>query len=187
MFNGAVPERIHGVRLVLRLIMPADADYVHSLRTDARYNAHLSPVTGSADDQRAWIEQYKHREAAGQEYYYIIERRDDAQVCGTVRLYDILEDCFTWGSWILDENKPAMAALESAVLSFGAGFDYLAADKALFDVRRMNTHATSFYRRFNAVETRHDDTNIYFKLTREQFFKDQADYKKFLRRSDEKT
>lgn len=180
MFNGAVPERIHGVRLVLRLIMPEDADYIHDLRTDARYNTHLSPVTGSVDDQRAWIEQYKRREAARQEYYYVIERRDDAQVCGTVRLYDIQEDCFTWGSWILDEHKPAMAALESATLSFRVGFVCLSAKSALIDVRRLNTHATSFYRRFNAIETRYDDTNIYFELTREQFLADQGGYQKII-------
>lgn len=178
MINGTAPERVQGVSLVLRLIMPEDADYIHNLRTDGRYNTHLSPVTGSADDQRDWIMEYKRREAAGQEYYYVIERRDDARVCGTVRLYDIRDDCFTWGSWILDEQKPAKAALESAVLSFSIGFDCLSTDKALIDVRRLNTHATSFYRRFNAIEIRHDDTNIYFELTREQFFADRASYQR---------
>ena len=144
MSNSAAPVRIQGVRLILRLIKPEDADYVYSLRTDGRYNTHLSPVTGSVADQHAWIEQYKWREAAGQEYYYIIERRDNGQACGTVRLYDIQDTCFTWGSWILDEHKPAKAALESAVLSFEAGFNYLAATKALLDVRRLNIHATTF-------------------------------------------
>ena len=180
MFNGAVPERIHGVRLVLRLIVPEDAGYIHNLRTDDRYNTHLSPVTGNVEDQRAWIEQYKRREAAGQEYYYVIERRDDARACGTVRLYDIRDDCFTWGSWILDEHKPTKAALESAVLSFGIGFDYLAAGKAFIDVRRLNTHATSFYRRFKAVETRRDDENIYFELTRAQFVAERANHQRII-------
>ena len=180
MFNDALPERIQGVRLALRLIMPEDADYIHHLRTDGRYNTHLSPVIGSVDDQRTWIEQYKRREAAGQEYYYVIERRDDAQVCGTVRLYDVQDNRFTWGSWILDEHKPAKAALESAVLSFGAGFDYLAAGKALIDVRSLNTHATSFYRRFKAIETQRDDENIYFELTREQFVAERANHQRII-------
>ena len=180
MFNGAVPERIHGVRLVLRLIMPTDADYVHNLRTDARYNAHLSPVTGSVDDQRAWIEQYKRREAAGQEYYYVIERCDDAQVCGTVRLYDIQEDCFTWGSWILDEHKPAMAALESAVLIYQIGFNIVGINKCLFDVRKDNQRTLDFHHRFGAVEIRKDDQNTYFELTREQFFSGQIGYQKII-------
>jgi transposase len=30
-------------------------------------------------DQRAWIEQYKRREAVGQEYYYVVERHDSSE------------------------------------------------------------------------------------------------------------
>jgi RimJ/RimL family protein N-acetyltransferase len=166
--NSAL-RRIDGVRLRLRLIETEDAGYIHGLRTDARYNSHLSAVTGTPADQRGWIEQYKHREAEGREYYYVIERRSDAQRCGTVRLYNIQHDRFTWGSWILDENKPAKAALESAVLSFGAGFDDQNVCKALIDVRHLNTHATAFYRRFGATETGRDADNIYFELTRDKF------------------
>lgn len=172
MSNSAAPMRIQGVRLVLRLIKPEDADYLYNLRIDERYNTHLSQVKGSVADQYAWIEQYKLRESAGQEYYYIIERRDNGQACGTVRLYDIQDTCFTWGSWILDENKPAKAALESAVLSFGAGFDCVTASRALIDVRRLNIHATAFYQRFNASEIKRDDENIYLEYTREQFLTD---------------
>ena len=61
-----VPEnlaRVEGPNLTLRLIRPADADYVHALRTDPAYNRHLSEVRGTAEDQRRWIEAYKAREA----------------------------------------------------------------------------------------------------------------------------
>lgn len=78
-------------------------------------------MPGTAEYQRRWIEAYKTCEAAGTEFYYIIELHDGTS-CGTVRLYDIGTDIFTWGSWILDHNKPHKAALQSAVLSFGAGF-----------------------------------------------------------------
>ena len=180
MFNGAVPERIHGVRLVLRLIVPEDAGYIHNLRTDDRYNTHLSPVTGNVEDQRAWIEQYKRREAAGQEYYYVIERRDDARACGTVRLYDIRDDCFTWGSWILDEHKPAKAALESAVLVYQFGFNIAGINKCLFDVRKDNQRTLDFHHRFGSVEISNNDQNTYFELTREQFISNQTGYQKII-------
>ena len=101
--------------------MPEDAAFIHGLRTDPAYNTHLSPVTGTVADQRAWITAYKTREAAGAELYYIIERRDRVP-CGAVRLYDITTDSFTWGSWILNADKPPKAALESALLSFSVGF-----------------------------------------------------------------
>lgn len=162
-------NRLEGPRLRLRLVEPDDASYIHGLRMDPRYNQHLSPVTGTADDQRAWIERYKAREAEGREYYYLIERRDNGVTCGVVRLYDIAGDSFTWGSWILDHNKPAKAALESAVLSFSAGFEQLACLRGILDVRRENAHAQSFYRRFGMTETGSDEMNIYFEYQRDAF------------------
>lgn len=166
-------KRVEGVQLAIRLVEPCDAAYIQGLRTDPVYSAHLSKVSGTVDDQRIWIETYKEREAKGLEYYYVIESVARGMPCGVVRLYDIREDSFTWGSWILDENKPRKAALESAVLSFGIGFDCLDRPKALIDVRRENHKALSFYRRLGMTQISADDTDIYFRYTANQYFKDQ--------------
>ena len=167
--------RIEGPGLVLRLIEPEDAAYVHGLRTDPAYNRHLSEVSGTAEDQRRWIESYKAREAKRTELYYVIERRDGLR-CGLVRLYDIQADHFTWGSWILDANKPFKAALESAALSFGVGFERLDKPLACVDVRHENTHATHLYRRFGMVETRRDKENLYFEYPRDRYRAELAGY-----------
>ena len=172
--------RIEGPNLTLRLIEPDDAAYVHGLRTNPLYNNHLSKVTGSVEDQRQWIEGYKEREAAGQEFYYVIERKDDGTRCGLVRLYDIEADSFTWGSWVLDENKPRKAALESAVLSFGVGFDTLQYGTAKVDVRVENIHATAFYRRVGMTETHRTAKDIYFSYPRVRFAADRPIYLKLL-------
>lgn len=164
-------HRFEGPNLILRLIQPEDAEYVHGLRTDPGYNAHLSFVTGTVADQRRWIDGYKAREAAGQEFYYIIERRGGTR-CGTVRLYDIGADSFTWGSWILDHNKSPKAALESAVLSFGAGFDRLECERALVDVRHSNAHAEAFYRRLGMTEIGRTEQDIFFTYMRDRFLAD---------------
>lgn len=165
---------IEGINLRLRFVEPSDAAYILSLRTDARYNAHLSEVTGSLDDQQTWIKAYKTREAAREELYYLIERRDTSRPCGTVRLYDIKEDSFAWGSWILDESKPPKAALESALLSFGVGFERLGLSWALIDVRRENKHAIEFYRRFGMTEVGKDQRNLYFHIQKEAVFQTRA-------------
>jgi RimJ/RimL family protein N-acetyltransferase len=172
--------RIEGPNLTLRLIEPDDAAYVHGLRTNPLYNSHLSKVTGSVEDQRQWIEGYKEREAAGQEFYYVIERKDDGTRCGLVRLYDIEADSFTWGSWILDENKPPKAALESTVLSFSVGFEMLRRELAKVDVRVDNTHATAFYRRLGMTETHRTAQDIYFSYPRVRFAADRPIYLKLL-------
>lgn len=172
-------DNVEGPNLMLRLIEPDDAAYVHSLRTNPVYNNHLSEVTGTIDDQRQWIESYKTREATGQEFYYVIERKDGTR-CGLVRLYDIEAACFTWGSWILDENKPSKAALESALLIYDIGFERIGCDHAVFDVRSDNTHTLAFHRRFGAKETDADELNVYFYYARSKFDTDRPIYFKLL-------
>tara|TARA_R110002049_G_scaffold309261_2_gene519382 strand:- start:8077 stop:8631 length:555 start_codon:yes stop_codon:yes gene_type:complete len=164
--------RVEGPNLTLRLIEPEDAAYVHGLRINPLYNSHLSKVTGTIENQRQWIEGYKAREAAGQEFYYVIERKDGTP-CGLVRLYEIEGDQFTWGSWILDDNKPPKAALESAALSFGVGFNLLGKRKGLIDVRVENKRAIEFYRRFGMIQAQADGQKIYFNYLRNRF---QSDY-----------
>ena len=173
-----VPEnlaRVEGPNLILRLIRPEDADYVHTLRTDPAYNRHLSEVRGTAEDQRSWIEGYKAREADLRELYYVIERKDGTRF-GLVRLYDIGADSFTWGSWILDHNKTRKAALESAVLVYIAAFEGLGLAKAQFDVRCDNANTLAFHRRFGATETHETDQDIYFTYPRSRFDADRAGY-----------
>jgi hypothetical protein len=164
-----VDQSVKGVGLRLRLIEPGDASYVFGLRTDPRYNIHLSPVTGSVDGQRAWIKRYKARETNGSELYYVAERLSDNQRCGVVRLYDIQDDRFTWGSWILDENKPEKAALDCAVLIYDVAFKKLNKKRSLFDVRKDNSHTLAFHRRFGAREIGADELNVYFELTSEHY------------------
>lgn len=168
-------NNVKGPNLRLRLIEPRDAIYVYSLRTNPLYNSHLSKVTGTVNDQRRWIESYKAREIKGKEFYYVIERKDGTR-CGLVRLYNIEAESFTWGSWILDENKPCKAALESAVLSFGVGFDTLQLASAKIDVRVHNTHAIAFYRRLGMTETHRTAHDIYFSYPRARFEADKVDY-----------
>jgi len=172
-------SRVEGPNLTLRLIQPEDAAYVHGLRTDPLYNRHLSEVRGTVETQRQWIEGYKAREADGHELYYVIERKDGTR-CGLVRLYDIEESQFTWGSWILDENKPPKAALESAVLSFGVGFDALGCALAHVDVRVDNTHAEAFYCRFGMSETHRTAQDIYFDYPRARFEADKPRFEAVL-------
>ena len=168
-----------GPRLRLRPVTSADAAFIHALRTDPAYNVHLSPVTGTVADQRDWIARYKTREAAGQEIYYIIERLEGTP-CGTVRLYDITKNSLTWGSWILNADKPPKAALESAVLSFAAVFEELGLARADIDVRKDNERAIAFYRRFGMTRTGEDAENLYFTLSRSDFRRNRDAFMKIL-------
>jgi len=150
-----------------RLIEESDAAFVYQLRTDPRYNEHLSAVTGSIEDQREWIGRYKLREAEGSECYYIIFKLEDATPVGTVRLYDFRGDkeSFSWGSWILNENKTRLAAVESAMIVYRIGFDELGFKSCHFEVRKGNDRVISFHTKFGAVQTGEDELNYYFTLS----------------------
>jgi len=179
MINSKLSD-IQGPNISLRLIQPQDASYLHGLRVNPVYNQHLSEVRGTAEDQRHWIEGYKSREAEGRELYYIIECKD-GRACGSVRLYDIDADSFTWGSWILDAGKPPKAALESAVLVYKIAFDLLDLNTAHFDVRRDNENTLAFHRRFGATETHKSETDVSFTYPRTRYDADREGYLTILR------
>ena len=162
---------IQGWQLKLRTIEKDDATYLYSLRTNAELNVHLSAVTGTAADQARWIESYKEREARCEEIYFLIERLDGVK-CGTVRLYDLTETSFTWGSWILDDNKPSKAALESAFLLYQFAFSELKMREATFSVRIQNVNTIAFHLRFGAQEIGYDDENRYFIYPHKKFISD---------------
>lgn len=153
----------------LRLVEEADAAFILQLRFDPRYNKFLSKVKGNVENQIEWIKTYKFDEEKGLQYYFIIERLDGVP-CGTVRVYDIKENSFCWGSWILNENKTRFSALESAFLIYKFGFEQLGFSKSHFDVVKGNEKVISFHKKLGAVEIGSDEQNLYFEITRESVY-----------------
>lgn len=150
----------------MRLIKESDASFILSLRTDERYNQYLSPVKSDFNEQVEWIKKYKVLESKREQFYFIIETLDSTP-CGTVRIYDLKEDSFCWGSWILNENKTKYAALESAYLVYRFGFDSLMFKKSHFDVRKGNKKVIDFHEKFGAIKVGEDDENYYYEITKE--------------------
>ena len=87
---------------------------------------------------------------------------------------------FTWGSWILDANKPPKAALERAVLIYETAFDLLELESARFDVRRDNENTLAFHRRFGAIETHRTEQDISLIYNRPRFEADRMEYQAIL-------
>ncbi|MDR8015711.1 GNAT family N-acetyltransferase [Ectopseudomonas guguanensis] len=150
----------------LRFVEDSDAEFILSLRLDDRYNKFLSSVSPDVEAQKKWIRKYKDDEKNGIQYYFIIERLD-GMPCGTVRVYDIRNDSFCWGSWILNEKKTRYAALESAFLIYEFGFKQLGFKKSHFDVMKGNKGVIKFHTRIGAVKTSEDEINDYFEITEE--------------------
>lgn len=165
----------------LRLVEINDAAFICGLRNKKKLNLFLSKSENSMESQLEWLEQYKYREAQNQEFYFIISRKDNNQPIGTIRIYDFQKpSSFCWGSWILNENKTASSALESALLIYNIGFDYLNFEQSHFDVRKNNVKVNSFHIKMGAVKTREDNLNIYYKLSKESHLKNKEKYRNFL-------
>lgn len=154
----------------LRLIEEQDAEFVLTLRLDDRYNQFLSSVSPSVAAQKEWINRYKTDESEGTQYYFIIERLDGTP-CGTVRIYDLRDDSFCWGSWILNEDKTRYAALESAFLVYEFAFEHLKFTKSHFDVRRGNDRVISFHEKMGAIKIGETELDLLFEIKKEAIMK----------------
>ena len=153
----------------LRLARPEDAAFIFSLRIDEGLNKHLSNAPDSEVSQRAWLEHYCTREDAGNEFYFIIQNKATGQDCGTVRIYDLRADSFCWGSWILNDAKPRLAAVESMIFVYEFGFGLLKFPASHFDVRRGNDRVISFHEKTGAKRTSETEQDVFFSISRADF------------------
>ncbi|WP_185267783.1 GNAT family N-acetyltransferase [Halopseudomonas xiamenensis] len=147
----------------MRLVEEEDAEFILALRLDENYGKYLSSTDASVSKQRQWIRRYKQDEQAGIQYYFIIERLDGVR-CGTVRVYDLREDSFCWGSWILNQEKTRYAAVESAFLVYQFGFEELGFAQSHFDVMKDNQRVIAFHQKMGAEVVGEDEQNLYFTI-----------------------
>ena len=162
-----------------RLVDEDDADFILSLRIDPEKNRFISPVENDLDAQKKWITDYKEREKRKKEFYFIIESLDGEKL-GTIRLYDFRGDSFCWGSWVLKNDAPAYAAVESALMIYHIAIYDLGFRQSHTDVRKNNTAVKNFLLQFGAEITGEDDLNTYFRMTRETYETTRGTYRRFL-------
>ena len=132
-----------GTTVYFRLVELSDAEFILNLRLDPKVSRFLSPTDSSLDKQVAWLQGYKEREAKGQEFYYIVHRRDNDLPIGTIRIYDfdIRKSSFCWGSWIVNSDKTVSAALESSIFISDKGFFGLGFNHCHIDVVKVKMRA----------------------------------------------
>lgn len=167
---------IAGKHINLRDVDVSDAAFILSLRLDPQLSKHLSRTDNDLLKQEAWISKYR---TLTNEYYFIIESKDGTPY-GTIRIYDIRDNSFCWGSWIVMKETPHYVAMESALLIYEFGFKILHFDKSHFDVRKDNERVVSFHKRFGAEISGEDPLNYYFIMTRDAYATAKQKYAKFM-------
>lgn len=130
-----------------RLVGVNDAEYILKLRLHPELGRYLTPTDPSLEKQIQWLSEYKLRERAGTEYFYIIQ--NGATRCGGIRIL-MESDYFEPASVILDANKTPTASTEAMLFVYQLGFEQWGFDKSLLTVRKENIRAIRLYQRLGA-------------------------------------
>lgn len=167
---------VTGNKLILRDVEPADAQFILSLRLDPKKNAYLSAVGPDLQKQIDWINGYLCGE--GQAYFIICDRQLNR--LGTVRLYNAIGTSFSWGSWIIKDDAPNYAAIESAMLVYLFAVDHLGFSAAHFEVDRNNKSVWGFHERFGAKRVKESYREYFYEIGLDQIRASLHRYKKFV-------
>lgn len=169
-------NKIIGKHICLRPVSIRDAAFILSLRLDQELGKYISATETDIGKQEKWIADSLTRT---NEHYFIIEGRS-GEPYGTVRIYDIAGDRFTWGSWIIKREAPIYTAIESVLLVYDMAFMNLGLKKACFCVRKENTKVLRFHKEFGAQIVGEDDQDCTFEMSRENYDMTRQKYAKYV-------
>lgn len=165
-----------GKNVDLREVYSRDAGFILSLRTNAGLGANLSPTPPDIEQQRSFIADA----LQDPDTYYFLITAKDGQPLGTIRIYDLKQDSFCWGSWIISPRAPLTAAIESALLIYDFGFFCLHFHRAHFDVLRSNRKVIDFHLRFGARIVWEDEQSLFFDIGLADYLSAREKYARFL-------
>lgn len=154
--------------MILRYVEKSDSKFVLDLRTDTKLGRNISFTSPNIDDQINWIEEYKKREAAEKEFYFVFEDLSH-KPWGTVRLYNIVDDSFTVGSWLCLPGNKENIAIKAWIYTVEFGFRRFGHSKCLFDIRKQNRAVLYFAYLFHPSLIYEDEANYYFSLSKKDF------------------
>ncbi len=170
------PASAKGRRTALERVNIGDAEFIHKLRTDVEKSRYLNPTLGTVDDQRRYIAQIQKDDS--QAYYKIVVH--GAQRVGVLRIYDIRQESFSWGSWIVQDDRPKYTALESAFAVYAIGFDYMKFESCHFEVRRENLKVCAFHEKLGAEMYEESENDIFYNFSKQAWKHCREKYPAFL-------
>lgn len=149
----------------LREIKEDDAEFVLSLRCDEKKSKFLHKTEYNIEKQIEYIKKYKTLE---NEWYFIIENKLEKPI-GTYRIYDLKEDSFCIGSWLMTEGATSLETLEGDYLSKTLAFLSTGFEKFHFDVRKENKKVLRFHKQMGAKIIGETDIDYLFECTKEDY------------------
>ncbi len=155
----------------LRYVEKKDAEFILKLRQNELLNKYISKTDIEINQQIRWIEEYKEREAYKKEFYFIIENKETNENYGTVRIYNILNEKATFGSFILDKNRPDNSVYKVIDLALDFAFKDLRVNEIYLDVIKENKKAIYVYKKYGFKYIGEDNIAEFYKIYRKDFTK----------------
>lgn len=144
-----LPENFTIVKygVTARLVNVTDAEFIVKLRSDNRLGRFIHASNGDVEEQKNWILEYKKRERAGLDYYFIFLK--DGVRYGLCRLYNIdwIHLSFTSGSWLCEKGTPVENSMLTSLITYEIAQELLGLKIDLYDVRKENKQVLNFHKK----------------------------------------
>lgn len=167
---------IIGKSIILREVKESDANFILDLRLNDNLNRFISKIDNNLESQINFIKNVLTKK---DEIYFIIQSKDNESY-GTVRIYEIKNDDFTWGSWIINKEAPLTAGIESALLIYEYAFFTLNLKKCHFKVTKGNDNVIRFHKKFGAIIIKETEEEFFFTYKLEDYLAIKPIYERFL-------
>jgi len=164
-FDFSIFEQRYGIQV--RLVEETDAEFIVELRTDPKLSRFIHATDDSVEEQRNWIREYKKREAAGKDYYFLYEK--DGVAFGVNRIYDIQPDRATYGSWVCQQGLSFELPVLSLMILYEILFEQLQI-ACYTETRKQNKKVVKTTLLFGAEQISEDDLYYYYVVRKEKFY-----------------
>lgn len=165
--------------LQIRLAEESDAAFILRLRTDISLSRHIHFTDSNIENQKLWIREYKKREQAGIEFYFIFSDSNGIPL-GVSRIYNITPSFFTIGSWIFIPTAPQGSAILGDIICREFAFEKFDGKDCHFEVRKENKTVLKYHHTYSPEFLYEEGEDLYFKLSYSNFERQKKRYLKLL-------
>lgn len=158
---------IEGKYVNLREVEIDDAAFILSLRCDEKKARFLHKTENNLEKQIEYLKRYK---TLDNEWYFIIENKQHEPL-GTTRMYDVHDNQFTSGSWLMKDGTLPEETLEGVLLGGHMSYEILGFEKDCFDVRKGNKKVIRFHKMRGAELIGESEIDYFFELTKDTFLR----------------
>lgn len=158
-------DNLTGKYVTLREVTTDDAEFILSLRCNEKKAKYLHKTEYNIENQVNYINHYL---SIPDEWYFIILNKNGERI-GTYRIYDIKDDSFCIGSWLMVDGVSFAECVESDYLIRRYGFDVLGFNKIHFDVRKDNKKVIRYHKMMGGRIVGETELDWLWEITKEEY------------------